>query len=399
MAIEVTDICIDKESDGAVIYSDASNYSSRERIPNDHAISESYEHTQNLPETTEVKDYEVKECTTETSVDISQLSQNENANGNQNILSLKPENGKPLEKVQRDSEKIKDGIKSRPYLNQASKPSSGNAKTKHTIPRPFTLATEKRASSGARSISAVLECGNGINKSSNSSNPRHLNTTKHTQPISPLLPRKSFQPDGKKHPDEEDTYSVASSTVASVRTIRSRTTVASAPTFRSNERAEKRREFYSKLEEKHHALEAEKNQSEARTKEEKEAAVKQLRKSLTFKANPMPSFYHDGPPAKTELKKLPPTRAKSPKLGRRKSCNDTVKVSLGEGMKEATGPAIRHSMGSYKNDASVQSKDQINIQNGNADCKIDEEPTKVDEISKFIPTNLNGQHMDIIVES
>lgn len=32
------------------------------------------------------------------------------------------------------------------------------------------------------------------------------------------------------------------STVASVRTIRSRTTVASAPTFRSNERAEKRKE-------------------------------------------------------------------------------------------------------------------------------------------------------------
>ncbi|KAF9606009.1 hypothetical protein IFM89_021335 [Coptis chinensis] len=122
-------------------------------------------------------------------------------------------------------------------------------------------------------------------------------------PNSPLESRKPLQPDNKKHPDEDDTRSIASSTT-SVRTSKSRTTIATAPKFRCTERADKRKEFYSKLEEKHRALEAERDQCEARTKEEREAALKQLRKSLTFRANPMPSFYQEGPPPKVELKKV-----------------------------------------------------------------------------------------------
>lgn len=51
-------------------------------------------------------------------------------------------------------------------------------------------------------------------------------------------------------------------------------------------------------------MEAEKTQSEARNKEENDAALRQLRKSLMFKANPMPNFYHEGPPPKVELKKV-----------------------------------------------------------------------------------------------
>ncbi|CAA7408506.1 unnamed protein product [Spirodela intermedia] len=66
-------------------------------------------------------------------------------------------------------------------------------------------------------------------------------------------------------------------------------------------------EFYMKLGEKQQAKEAKISQIQLRTQqEERDAEIRQLRKSLSFKATPMPSFYHEAAPKAYDVKKVSP---------------------------------------------------------------------------------------------
>ncbi|XP_042495970.1 protein WVD2-like 7 isoform X2 [Macadamia integrifolia] len=95
-------------------------------------------------------------------------------------------------------------------------------------------------------------------------------------------------------------------------------TLSSPFSFRTDERAAKRKE---KLENKYNAEEAQNVQLQMKSKEKAESELKKLQQSLGFKAKPMPDFYRETESGKNQIKKISLTHLRPPKLGRKPISN------------------------------------------------------------------------------
>lgn len=132
MGLEVTDTCMEKEQGGTMSYSDGvSPDSSYLRDGNQDVLQSSeygVQRTDMLNENVEIKEHEVKDCTAEMSDESKQ------------------EQDRPSSKVKDDNGRSRASVKS------ITKSVAGSCKTKCTVPQPFALATERRASHGTRPV-------------------------------------------------------------------------------------------------------------------------------------------------------------------------------------------------------------------------------------------------------
>lgn len=238
------------------------------------------------------------------------------------VKAHKPQNGQGRNKNEKPST-VKNAVAAKVKMSDNSKKATSNG-TMAANTRPKPLVAKTRSFNDRQGITSIPS-------KTTKSSPATSNTHKAKVPKSETMSGSDTQSEGtidrpklkplRKGPttkDEGNGESVESPT-ASETSRRMGKLPAYGFSFKCDERAEKRRQFYTQLEERIHAQEEEKNNQQAKSKESQEAELKMLRKSLNFKATPMPNFYQEPPPPKVELKKIPTTRPRSPKLGRKKT--------------------------------------------------------------------------------
>jgi len=178
MGVEVANICMEKEVDSVTdnsndlsggasndllgvpsneLAGDPSNDLSgdpRNDLLVDSNVSVTGNSKPDIQTTDIIEEFEVKKCITE------DITHTNNLSGDSSNEIMEPEACLVKEKTSSVMQQIEGESKK---SNTTVKPSTKSANTKHTVPQPFALATEKRALVGTRPV------GNLVAKSSSSS--------------------------------------------------------------------------------------------------------------------------------------------------------------------------------------------------------------------------------------